>query len=95
MVAKTKSDCNDLNLNIQKCIQQISSLKWELNDTFPKFLGFGVSEKLNSLQEEWERRIDDLKQMVRKMSIIYTNLSLLCHAFNMDPDNIVNPNEKK
>lgn len=84
MVNKSKKDCNDINISIQKCIQQISSLKWELNDTFPKFIGFGVSEKLNALQEEWEKRIDEMKEMVRRMSIIYTNLSLLCHAFNID-----------
>ena len=90
MVKKTKKDCSNINISIQKCIQQISSLKWQLNDTFPKFLGFGVSEKLSSLQEEWERRIDELKEMVRKMSIIYTNLSLLCHAFNINVVELMN-----
>ncbi|KAK8884066.1 hypothetical protein M9Y10_043171 [Tritrichomonas musculus] len=94
-ISKMKKECTDLNLNIQKCIQQISSLKWELNDTFPKFLGFGVSDKLNSIQEQWEKRIDELRQMVKKMSIIYTNLTLLCHAFNMDADQMIYLNQDK
>ncbi|OHT13362.1 hypothetical protein TRFO_16444 [Tritrichomonas foetus] len=85
----------DASEEYHETMQKLTTTRRKLNDTFQKFLMYALSNQINVLQDQWDKRNEEYKVMVQKISIIYTNLCILCNVFNLDIDNTPESHELK